>query len=160
MYVHPFHIVCTLTTQSIAKLLLEKSEMIDEYFSISLTPSGAIESIPMLLKGYTPDLDRLPNFLLCLGTRVNWDDEKECFQSILKEIAYFYSPHSSPDNGDSDRLGEEGERGEEKHKRWQLEHILWPSMRRYTHWKRESLSNGDLKQVANLPDLFRIFERC
>jgi DNA mismatch repair protein MLH1 len=152
-----------LTTQSIAKLLLAKSEMIDEYFSISLTPSGAVESIPMMLKGYTPDLDRLPNFLLCLGARVNWGDEKECFKSILKEIAYFYSPRSPSDNSDSDEVGEEREQGgggEEKHKRWQLEHILWPSMRRYTHWKRESLSNGDLKQVANLPDLFRIFERC
>ena len=139
--------------------------MIDEYFSISITPEGRLESISMLLKGYTPNLDRLPHFLLCLGTRVNWGEEKECFGSILKELAFFYAPRSLPSmpSNDKDEDKDEGE-GEgkeaEKHARWQLEHILYPSMRKYTHWKRESLSNGDLKQVANLPDLFRIFERC
>ena len=144
--------------------------MIDEYFSISLTLEGRLESIPMLLKGYTPNLDRLPHFLLCLGTRVNWGEEKECFGSILRELAFFYAPRSLPSTLDSnekqdgeeiDGAGDGGEgREEEKHARWQLEHVLFPSMRKYTHWKRDSLSNGDLKQVANLPDLFRIFERC
>jgi DNA mismatch repair protein MLH1 len=137
--------------------------MINEYFSISLSDSGKLESIPMLLKGYTPNLDRLPHFLLCLGTRIDWTDEKECFESILRELAFFYSPRQLSEGVEGEKEGgEEGEAGgeEEKHARWQLEHILWPSMRKYTNWKRESLSNGDLKQVANLPDLFRIFERC
>jgi len=144
--------------------------MIDEYFSLSVTSEGRLESIPMLLKGYTPNLDRLPHFLLCLGTRVNWGEEKECFGSILRELAFFYAPRSLPPMLDSnekqggeeiDGTGDGGEGSEEaKHARWQLEHILFPSMRKYTHWKRDSLSNGDLKQVANLPDLFRIFERC
>jgi DNA mismatch repair protein MLH1 len=130
--------------------------MIDEYFSLNITPEGKLDSIPMLLKGYTPNLDRLPHFLLCLGTRVNWTDEKECFHSILRELAFFYSPRSPEGNSGE----KEEEESEEKHGRWQIEHILWPSMRKYTFWKRDSLSNGDLKQVANLPDLFRIFERC
>jgi DNA mismatch repair protein MLH1 len=146
-------------------LLLDKREMIDEYFSISITPEGTLESIPMLLKGYTPDLDRLPHFFLCLGTRVNWGEEKECFGSILRELAFFYAPRSLDPGNDSEENeqeieGEGEEKEEERHARWQLEHILFPSMRKYTHWKRDSLSNGDLKQVANLPDLFRIFERC
>ena len=141
--------------------------MIDEYFSISLSLEGRLESIPMLLKGYTPNLDRLPHFLLCMGTRVDWGDEKECFGSILRELAFFYAPRILPSNldldngekGSGEELEGEGKEGE-RHARWQLEHILFPSMRKYTHWKRDSLSNGDLKQVANLPDLFRIFERC
>jgi DNA mismatch repair protein MLH1 len=139
--------------------------MIDEYFSISLTLEGRLGSIPMLLKGYTPNLDRLPHFLLCLGTRVNWGEEKECFGSILRELAFFYAPRSL-DLENGRKVAEEGIEGEgedkeeERHARWQLEHILFPSMRKYTNWKRDSLSNGDLKQVANLPDLFRIFERC
>jgi len=139
--------------------------MIDEYFSISITPEGRLESISMLLKGYTPNLDRLPHLLLCLGTRVNWGEEKECFGSILKELAFFFAPRSLPSIPSNDKDEDEEEGGgegkeAEKHARWQLEHILFPSMRKYTHWKRDSLSNGDLKQVANLPDLFRIFERC
>lgn len=45
--------------------------MMDEYFSLRLTPEGKVESLPMVLRGYTPNLDRLPHFLLCLGTRVS-----------------------------------------------------------------------------------------
>lgn len=134
--------------------------MLDEYFSLTLTDEGHIESLPLLLKGYTPDLDRLPYFLLCLGTRVDWNAEKQCFRSFLSELAYFYAPYPSAlDEKEEDGEGE-GEGDGEKHRRWQLEHVLWPSMRRYTGWSKDSLTNGDLKQVANLPDLFRIFERC
>jgi DNA mismatch repair protein MLH1 len=138
--------------------------MLDEYFSIKISPcpsdpeGGTLDSLPLLLKGYTPNLDRLPYFLLCLGTRIDWNDEKGCFKSVLEELAFFYSPR--PD----DNVGADGADGEEesetKHYKWQLEHILWPSMRKYTAWTRDSLTNGDLKQVANLPDLFKVFERC
>lgn len=136
--------------------------MLDEYFSLSISLEGNIVSLPLLLKGYTPDLDKLPHFLLCLGTRVDWQREKQCFETILQELAYFYSPHagheSEEEDGNEAQLDQEGAEG--KHRRWQLEHVLWPSMRRYTGWRKDSLTNGDLKQVANLPDLFRIFERC
>lgn len=147
--------------------------MLDEYFSLSLSSTGHLESLPLLLKGYTPELDNLPHFLLCLGTRVDWSVEKTCFEGFLKELAYFYAPRTCSDLQDQDGRertegehengeegGEEDEAVEDKHKKWQLEHILWPSMRRYTSWTKDSLTNGDLKQVANLPDLFRIFERC
>jgi len=45
--------------------------MLDEYFSLSISEEGRMETLPMLLKGYTPNLDRLPHFLLCLGTQVS-----------------------------------------------------------------------------------------
>lgn len=45
--------------------------MLDEYFSLHITENGKVETLPMLLKGYTPNLDRLPHFLLCLGTQVS-----------------------------------------------------------------------------------------
>lgn len=45
--------------------------MIDEYFSLKLSAFGSVESLPMILRNYTPDLDRLPHFLLCLGTQVS-----------------------------------------------------------------------------------------
>lgn len=127
--------------------------MVDEYFSLAISSSGAVESIPLLLKGYTPNLDRLPHFLLCLATRVNWTNEKECFETFLRELAFFYSPRPFDDRGDDDETAEEV-----AHQQWQLEHVLFPSFRR-TQWPR-SLSDHDVSQVANLPDLFRVFERC
>jgi hypothetical protein len=58
--------------QEIHDLLIDKRDMLDEYFSLSLSEEGAVETLPMLLKGYTPNLDRLPHFLLCLGTQVTF----------------------------------------------------------------------------------------
>jgi DNA mismatch repair protein MLH1 len=43
--------------------------------------------------------------------------------------------------------------------RWQIEHVLFPSMRRYLTAPK-SLLDRDVVQVASLPDLYRVFERC
>ena len=91
-----------------------------------------------------------------MGDQVNWADEKQCFQTILQELAFFYSPRPfSPNAPPEDETQEE-----KSHRLWQLEHILFPSFKKkYTNWPREFLGR-EVRQVANLPDLFRIFERC
>lgn len=127
--------------------------MIDEYFSLAISPSGAVTSLPLLQKGYTPNLDRLPHFLLCLATRVDWEDEKGCFEGFLRELAFFYSPRPFDDAAEE----EDEDEADKAHQIWQLEHVLFPAFRR-TLWPR-SMTN-DVSQVANLPDLFRVFERC
>lgn len=48
---------------------------------------------------------------------------------------------------------------EEKAERWQIQHILFPSMRRNLVAPK-SLLDRDVVQVASLPDLYRVFERC
>ena len=60
--------------QKLYDLLMDKREMVDEYFSLAISDDGAVETLPMLLRGYTPNLDRLPQFLLCLGARVGRRD--------------------------------------------------------------------------------------
>ncbi|OWT39120.1 DNA mismatch repair protein MLH1 [Cryptococcus neoformans Bt1] len=153
----------------IASLLRDRQEMLDEYFSLLITENGKVETLPMLLKGYTPNLDRLPHFLLCLGTQVDWDNEKECFQTFLRELAFFYSPRPFEDQPPSPRTKVENMNEDElegveptpeeiQHQLWQLEHVLFPSFRRYTVWPKSCLAH--VNQLADLPDLFRIFERC
>lgn len=46
--------------------------MLSEYFSMTISESGMLESLPLLLKEYVPDLDRLPQFLMRLGPQVCW----------------------------------------------------------------------------------------
>nr|XP_019006828.1 DNA mismatch repair protein MLH1 [Kwoniella mangroviensis CBS 8507]OCF70289.1 DNA mismatch repair protein MLH1 [Kwoniella mangroviensis CBS 8507] len=144
--------------ETIYNLLMDKKEMIDEYFSLSITSQGDIETVPMILKGFTPNLDRLPHFLLCLGTRVNWESEKECFSTFLHELAFFYSPRPFSDLPSNTSTDEEGTEEEKNHQSWQLEHILFPSFRKHTEWPKIMMK--DFNMIANLPDLFRIFERC
>ena len=57
--------------QKLYDLLMDKREMVDEYFSLAISDEGAVETLPMLLRGYTPNLDRLPECLLCLAARVS-----------------------------------------------------------------------------------------
>ncbi len=44
--------------------------MLSEYFSLDISESGLVESLPLLLRDYTPNLDNLPNFLMRLGPQV------------------------------------------------------------------------------------------
>jgi len=105
----------------------------------------------MLMRDYTPNLEKLPLFLMRLGPQVNWNSEKECFQSFLRELAFFYNPASLPGRLEPT----EGETAE----RWQLQHVLFPTMRRY-FIAPKTLLDQDVVQIANLPDLYRVFERC
>lgn len=45
--------------------------MLQEYFSMEITDSGDLVSIPLLLKGYMPNLGKLPSFILRLGPNVS-----------------------------------------------------------------------------------------
>ncbi|GER27566.1 DNA mismatch repair protein MLH1 [Striga asiatica] len=75
------------------ELIKQKAEMLEEYFGIYIDPNGNLSRLPIILDQYTPDMDRVPEFVLCLGNDVNWDDEKKCFQTIAAAIANFYALH-------------------------------------------------------------------
>jgi len=140
----------------IVQLLQDRRDMLAEYFSLNISEDGRIESIPLLLKDYTPNLDKLPLFLMRLGPQVNWTSETECFDTFLRELAYFYVPEplliesSSQPNEKSK---------EEKAARWQIQYALFPAVAKYLAAPR-TLLDRDVVQVANLPDLYRVFERC
>ena len=38
---------------------------------MTITENGELATLPLMLKGYAPNLDKLPTFLLRLGTEVN-----------------------------------------------------------------------------------------
>lgn len=50
--------------------LLARREMLKEYFSLEIDANGYITSLPLLLKDYTPNLDKLPLLLMRLGPQV------------------------------------------------------------------------------------------
>ncbi|KAG0241258.1 DNA mismatch repair protein [Actinomortierella wolfii] len=88
--------------QTVTKHLVGRREMLKEYFSICITESGYVEALPMVIKGYIPNLEKLPDFLWRLGSEVNWTAEKPCFQTVCREIAIFYSTHPEQVVEDSD----------------------------------------------------------
>jgi DNA mismatch repair protein MLH1 len=150
----------------VAAQLIERREMLLEYFSLEISPTGELLSIPLLVKGYNPAIVKLPRFLLRLGPHVNWTEEKACFESFLKELAAFYVPEqlpATPGNEEGAAAEEAGIDEEIKarraHVRRAVEHVLFPAFKsRLVATK--SLMQGGILEVANLKGLYRVFERC
>lgn len=156
----------------IAQTLIDRRDMLDEYFSLSISPDGDLLTIPLLLKGYVPSLAKLPRFLLRLGPYVDWTTEEPCFRTFLRELAAFYTPEELPPpppstGSDQDGEGERDKKEEEeedplKERRVQLarmlEHVLFPAIRARMVATKSMLSG--VVEVADLKGLYRVFERC
>lgn len=82
--------------------------------------------------------------MLRLASEVDWDDEKRCFQTVSRETAKFYA--YIPMYLDENKW------------KWIIEHVMHAAIKQYL------LPPGKLKeitlQVANLSNLYRVFERC
>ncbi|KAJ5340798.1 hypothetical protein N7541_009922 [Penicillium brevicompactum] len=157
----------------VAQTLIERREMLNEYFSMQISAEGELLTIPLLLKGYLPALAKLPQFLLRLGPYVNWDSEEECFRTFLRELAAFYTPEQLPvlesatATADSAEPVVAGGLGDEedafvRDRRAQmirmLEYAVFPALRaRLVATSR--LLRG-VVEVADLKGLYRVFERC
>jgi len=44
--------------------------------------------------------------------------------------------------------------------KWQIEHLIFPTLKSQFIAPKSIAENGHVLQIANLPDLYRIFERC
>ncbi|XP_039012242.1 DNA mismatch repair protein MLH1-like [Hibiscus syriacus] len=75
------------------QLLKQKAEMLEEYFCIFIDSDGNLSRLPVLLDQYTPEMDHVPEFVLCLGNDVDWEEEKTCFQSLAAALGNFYAMH-------------------------------------------------------------------
>ncbi|KAM9096238.1 DNA mismatch repair protein Mlh1 [Sarcophilus harrisii] len=146
----------------IVEFLKKKAEMLADYFSLEIDEEGNVTGLPLLIDNYIPPLEGLPMFVLRLATEVNWDEEKECFQSLSKECAMFYSirkQYVGEEASLSDPEKEEGSAAAGSWK-WTVEHVLYKAFRSHLLPPRRFSEDGSVLQLANLPDLYKVFERC
>ena len=63
------------------RILSEKVDLLDDYFSIQISNNSEedggweLSSIPILLEGFSPDLNHIPIFALKLAVAVEWTEE-------------------------------------------------------------------------------------
>lgn len=88
----------------------------------------------------------LPLYILRLATEVEWDDEKEFFQTFSRETARFYAEiaKTSPEN----------------EWMWSVEHVIYPALKNNFMPPKEFESNKSFLEIASLPNLYKVFERC
>lgn len=155
----------------VSQQLISRREMLKEYFSLTISAEGHLLTMPLLMKGYTPSLPKLPRFLLRLGPKVNWTSEKECFATFLRELAEYYVPEQLPPSlgpaaGDGQERNDEGAEAvnEEILRRdvvmRVVEDKLFPAFAQRLVATRSLMKGGAVLEVANLKGLYRIFERC
>ncbi|XP_076831113.1 DNA mismatch repair protein Mlh1 isoform X2 [Brachyhypopomus gauderio] len=143
--------------QYIVDFLKKKAEMLEDYLSMEIDEEGNLTGLPLLLENYTPAMEGLPLFILRLATEVNWDNEKECFRDFSKECSQFYSirkQYTLETEAAADTP--EAEPGW----RWKVEHVLFKAIRSLLSPPQHCSEDGSILQVANLPDLYKVFERC
>ncbi|XP_041367878.1 DNA mismatch repair protein Mlh1-like [Gigantopelta aegis] len=147
----------------IVDFLKTKTEMLRDYFSLEIDEQGHILTLPMLLEDYVPSLDGLPMYVLRLATEVNWDDEKECFRSFAKETSEFFSVKKSLFASPSPDATKENPPSSDQQTdnwRWTVEHSVYPAIKTMLMPHKQFSEDASLLQLANLPDLYKVFERC
>ncbi len=164
IFQHPNFKDSDKSIDEVIEVFVNMSDMLLEYFSIEITDTDTsdpkLKSIPLLLKNYTPPLNKLPLFLYRLGTKVSWEDEKLCLDGILKQLALFYIPESFECSETLKDDDPEKPALINKHQELNdsLENVLMPIIKK----KLLATKNltKDVVEIANLPGLYRVFERC
>uniref|UniRef100_A0A3B5B6B8 DNA mismatch repair protein MLH1 n=1 Tax=Stegastes partitus TaxID=144197 RepID=A0A3B5B6B8_9TELE len=143
--------------QYIVDFLKKRAEMLKDYFSVEIDQEGNLTGLPLLLDKYTPVMEGLPMFILRLATEVNWDNEKDCFRDFSKECSMFYSIRKQ-----YILEAEPGEQqdAEAKSWHWKVEHVIFKAFRTLFSPPKDFSEDGSVLQIAKLPDLYKVFERC
>uniref|UniRef100_T1JAM6 MACPF domain-containing protein n=1 Tax=Strigamia maritima TaxID=126957 RepID=T1JAM6_STRMM len=139
-----------MLANNIVALLKSKASMLDEYFSLEINEDGKLCSIPLLLDNYIPAMENLPMYILRLATEVDWNCEKECFQTFSQETAKFYA-FSKDGCDDSDRKSS----NDIKDWEWTVENVLFVAFRSSLAPPKRCAEDRSVLQVANLPDLYK-----
>nr|XP_022902874.1 DNA mismatch repair protein Mlh1 [Onthophagus taurus] len=137
----------TELSQKVVEILSDKAEMLEEYFSMEIE-DGKIKSLPLLIENYLPDMIGLPVYILRLASEVNWETEKDCFKSFAIETAAFYSELYSEEINEGSNW------------RWVTEHVLYPAIKKFFLPPKNFTENASVLQIADLPSLYKVFERC
>uniref|UniRef100_A0A1A9W6X3 DNA mismatch repair protein S5 domain-containing protein n=1 Tax=Glossina brevipalpis TaxID=37001 RepID=A0A1A9W6X3_9MUSC len=133
--------------ESALGILLEKSLIMREYFSLNISSEGDLLTLPLLLEQHCPSKTYLPLYMLRLATDVEWDIEEKCFETFCRETARYYASVSEVDKKDNLK----------RHK-WQTEHVLYPAFKKYL-LPPEKIRK-ELYELTSLPKLYKVFERC
>ena len=145
--------------------ILNMKEMYQEYFQISITQHNGeyyLNTLPMILRGIQPVMDKIPFFLYRLGNAVNYEAEKECLQGIMQQIALLYIPEiidpSSNQELEPPDIDNETTLNKRDKINGLLENFIFPQLRQ-KFLVTKNLSDSII-QIADLPGLYKIFERC
>lgn len=153
--------------REVIEALMAMKDMYEEYFRIKLVENDdgvvVVESLPMIMKKIEPSINKLPYFFYRLGNNIAYDSEKDCLEGIMRQISLLYIPDaivSGQSGGPAEEPLSQAATNDSVRDQLnnQLENVVFPQL------KRRFLATkglvGDVVQIADLPGLYRVFERC
>lgn len=120
-------------------MLLTMAPMLEDYFRIKIKEKDGqmtVTQLPLLLENYILPVARLPDFFVDLA-QLEWADEEKCLGGICMALAKLYQPVAPSAN--------------------EVETIFNAAKRRLVATNQLGSS---IVEIANLPGLYRVFERC
>jgi DNA mismatch repair protein MLH1 len=150
--------------RQVASCLLKNSEMLEEYFSISIEEDGdgkvVLAGLPVLLDGHAPSPHATPLFLLRLATEVDWSEERPCFHGVCREIGRFYAAAAGGGGAGPPAISSSSVSQEV---RSHVRHTVFPAVSSLLIPTRELEDDGDgsssFRVVTDLSRLYKEFER-
>lgn len=130
----------------IQKTLSSKSQILEKFFNINVTPSGDLLSLPIIVEGHTPVLAYLPNYILNLALCVDWDNERQCFDTSSKVTGKFY--------------GKIAHKMDLTEWNWMVEHVLYAILKQFLMPNKVLIDSGAIIKVTSTQELYKVFERC
>ena len=151
------------------ELLLEKAEMLSEYFSFELDrgePVAVLRSVPQPIEQYVPPLAHLPELMLDMVTKVDFAAEEPCFKAVAEAIADFHGhptpPPPSPENdgaGGSEEVDGDGDDGCSPVD-FVAQHVIFPALKAFLEPTEAMAVSGAVLKIASSDQLYKVFERC
>jgi DNA mismatch repair protein MLH1 len=151
----------SLVAAAAQQLIVDKRELLSQYYGIMISEDGCIVALPEVIEGYVPtNLDGLPVFLFNLYSRLSWQDEKDTFDKVARELATLYAIPTEEDpeelkgsSGGPPALVSSGVA-------WAIEHQILPSLKRRFSPPPTLHQTHAITSVVSTDKLFKIFERC
>lgn len=138
-------------------------QMLGDYFQIKINEDRLV-GLPMVHRDIVPSTRKLAHFVYRLGTRVDYQHEKPCLEEICRQVALLYVPDAlpvahlpDPVSDARDAQAADGTPSRQLVDRV-LEYVLFPLMKQQFLFPSQIASS--LVQLADLPGLYRVFERC
>lgn len=141
--------------EEVIEKLVSMKEMLAEYFQVRIAinkdEKSVLHTLPMIIKGLNPAIGKLGHFIYRMGSQINYGVEKECLLGILKQIALLYLPQPLSLNTELNKSMRDSID-------YQLENLVFPQLK--LRFLAPKSLTSDIVQIADLPGLYKVFERC